>query len=92
MGWQIRQKLKDYGVEGVENITVVPDAQHEGRSRGFAFLELDDLTILLGFRCDFMPCLDAFYNHDVVGLLQDTQRLLNETLCGLYQVFRLAIT
>jgi RNA recognition motif-containing protein len=31
--------LKDYGVEGVENITVVPDAQHEGRSRGFAFLE-----------------------------------------------------
>ncbi|PNT26475.1 hypothetical protein POPTR_007G014100v4 [Populus trichocarpa] len=35
----IRQKLKDYGVEGVENITVVPDAQHEGRSRGFAFLE-----------------------------------------------------
>jgi RNA recognition motif-containing protein len=37
--WQIRQKLKDYGVEGVENITVVSDAQHEGRSRGFAFLE-----------------------------------------------------
>ncbi|KAI5588463.1 hypothetical protein BDE02_05G099600 [Populus trichocarpa] len=35
----IRQKLKDYGVEGVENITVVSDAQHEGRSRGFAFLE-----------------------------------------------------
>ncbi|CAK7334329.1 unnamed protein product [Dovyalis caffra] len=35
----IRQKLKDYGIEGVENITVVPDAQHEGRSRGFAFLE-----------------------------------------------------
>lgn len=39
MGSQIRQKLKDYGVEGVENITVVPDVQHEGRSRGFAFLE-----------------------------------------------------
>ncbi|KAG5219195.1 nucleolin [Salix suchowensis] len=35
----IRQRLKDYGVEGVENITVVSDAQHEGRSRGFAFLE-----------------------------------------------------
>ncbi|XP_021683966.2 uncharacterized protein LOC110667439 isoform X2 [Hevea brasiliensis] len=35
----IRQKLKDYGVEGVENITLVPDVQHEGRSRGFAFLE-----------------------------------------------------
>ncbi|KAG6775721.1 hypothetical protein POTOM_019211 [Populus tomentosa] len=35
----IRKKLKDYGVEGVETITVVSDAQHEGRSRGFAFLE-----------------------------------------------------
>lgn len=35
----IRQKLKDYGVEGVENITLVPDVQHEGLSRGFAFLE-----------------------------------------------------
>lgn len=36
---QIKQKLKDYGVEGVENITLVPDVQHEGLSRGFAFLE-----------------------------------------------------
>ncbi|KAK9285136.1 hypothetical protein L1049_024321 [Liquidambar formosana] len=35
----IKQKLKEYGVEGVENITLVPDAQHEGLSRGFAFLE-----------------------------------------------------
>lgn len=36
---QIKQKLKDYGVEGVENITLVPDVQREGFSRGFAFLE-----------------------------------------------------
>ncbi|GAV74359.1 RRM_1 domain-containing protein/RRM_6 domain-containing protein, partial [Cephalotus follicularis] len=35
----IRQKLKEYGVEGVENITLVSDVQHEGRSRGFAFLD-----------------------------------------------------
>ncbi|XAR73793.1 hypothetical protein NMG60_11007882 [Bertholletia excelsa] len=35
----IKQKLKDYGIDGVENITLVPDAQHEGLSRGFAFLE-----------------------------------------------------
>ncbi|KAI3499991.1 hypothetical protein L1887_35806 [Cichorium endivia] len=35
----IRQKLKDYGVEGLEKITLVPDSQHEGISRGFAFLE-----------------------------------------------------
>ncbi|XP_028774551.1 nucleolin-like isoform X2 [Neltuma alba] len=35
----IKQKLKDYGVEGVENITLVPDVHREGLSRGFAFLE-----------------------------------------------------
>ncbi|OVA12858.1 RNA recognition motif domain [Macleaya cordata] len=35
----IKQKLKEYGVEGVENVTLVPDAQHEGLSRGFAFVE-----------------------------------------------------
>ncbi|CAJ2635722.1 unnamed protein product [Trifolium pratense] len=35
----IKQKLKDYGVEGVESITLVPDVQHEGLNRGFAFLE-----------------------------------------------------
>ncbi|XP_059435724.1 uncharacterized protein LOC132168715 isoform X2 [Corylus avellana] len=35
----IKQKLKEYDVEGVENITLVPDVQHEGLSRGFAFLE-----------------------------------------------------
>ncbi|CAJ1942393.1 unnamed protein product [Sphenostylis stenocarpa] len=35
----IKQKLKDYGIDGVENITLVPDVQHEGLSRGFAFLE-----------------------------------------------------
>lgn len=35
----IRQKLKEYSVEGVENITLVADVQREGLSRGFAFLE-----------------------------------------------------
>ncbi|OMO84659.1 hypothetical protein COLO4_21934 [Corchorus olitorius] len=35
----IKQKLKEYGIEGVENLTLVPDVQHEGLSRGFAFLE-----------------------------------------------------
>nr|XP_029123034.1 heterogeneous nuclear ribonucleoprotein Q [Elaeis guineensis] len=35
----IRRKLKDYGVDGVENITLVEDTQNEGLSRGFAFLE-----------------------------------------------------
>lgn len=36
---QIKRKLKEYGVDGVENITLVADAQHEGLSRGFAFIE-----------------------------------------------------
>lgn len=36
---QIKQKLKDYDVEGVEHITLVLDTQNEGLSRGFAFLE-----------------------------------------------------
>ncbi|KAM5546740.1 hypothetical protein ABKV19_001325 [Rosa sericea] len=35
----IKQKLKDYEVEGVENINLVPDIQREGLSRGFAFVE-----------------------------------------------------
>ncbi|XP_075483568.1 uncharacterized protein LOC142523701 isoform X1 [Primulina tabacum] len=35
----INQKLKDYGVEGVENITMVADPRNEGLSRGFVFVE-----------------------------------------------------
>ncbi|KAJ4965122.1 hypothetical protein NE237_016971 [Protea cynaroides] len=35
----VKQKLREYGVEGVESVTLVPDAQYEGLSRGFAFLE-----------------------------------------------------
>lgn len=39
MACQINQKLKSYGLEGVEEITLVPDLQREGLSRGFAFVE-----------------------------------------------------
>lgn len=35
----IKRKLKDYGIDAVESITLVADTQHEGLSRGFAFLE-----------------------------------------------------
>lgn len=35
----IKQKLKEYGVEAVEKITLVTDPKDEGLSRGFAFLE-----------------------------------------------------
>ncbi|XP_076886265.1 uncharacterized protein LOC143536067 [Bidens hawaiensis] len=47
----IRQKLKDYDIEGVERITLVPDPQHEGLSRGFAFLEFSGRPdAMLAFR------------------------------------------
>ncbi|MQL98163.1 hypothetical protein Taro_030862 [Colocasia esculenta] len=35
----IKRRLKEYGVEGLENITLVEDTQNEGLSRGFAFVE-----------------------------------------------------
>lgn len=35
----IKTKLKDYGIENVENITLVEDTKNLGLSRGFAFLE-----------------------------------------------------
>ncbi|GAA0144072.1 RNA metabolism protein [Lithospermum erythrorhizon] len=35
----VSQKLKEYGIEGVERITLVADPRHEGLSRGFAFVE-----------------------------------------------------
>lgn len=35
----IKQKLKEYSVEGVENITLVQDPRHEGLSRGFCFIQ-----------------------------------------------------
>ncbi|XP_078445763.1 uncharacterized protein LOC144714847 [Wolffia australiana] len=35
----IKQRLKDYGIEGLENINLVGDSQNEGLSRGFAFVE-----------------------------------------------------
>lgn len=35
----VSQKLKEYGIEGVERITLVADPRHEGLSRGFSFVE-----------------------------------------------------
>ncbi|KAL4582691.1 hypothetical protein LXL04_007249 [Taraxacum kok-saghyz] len=35
----IQQKLKDYNIQGLENLTLVPNPHHPGTSRGFAFLE-----------------------------------------------------
>ncbi|KAK9670614.1 hypothetical protein RND81_13G213000 [Saponaria officinalis] len=35
----INQKLKDYNVQGVENINLVQDPRHDGLSRGFCFIQ-----------------------------------------------------
>ncbi|XP_074294553.1 uncharacterized protein LOC141622420 isoform X1 [Silene latifolia] len=35
----ITKKLKEYNLEGVENITLVQDPRHEGLSRGFCFIQ-----------------------------------------------------
>ncbi|KAL8231056.1 hypothetical protein R6Q57_000834 [Mikania cordata] len=58
----IRQKLKDYGIEGVERITLVADPQHEELSRGFAFLEFSGHPdAMLAFKRLQKP--DAIFGH-----------------------------
>ncbi|XP_057957784.1 uncharacterized protein LOC131150810 isoform X2 [Malania oleifera] len=58
----IKQKLKDYGIEGVVNITLVPDARHEGLSRGFAFLEFScHVDAMLAYKRLQKP--DAVFGH-----------------------------
>lgn len=52
----------DYGIEGVESITVVPDVQHEGLSRGFAFLEFScHAEAMLAYKRLQKP--DAIFGH-----------------------------
>lgn len=54
--------MKDYGVENVENITLVPDAHHEGLSRGFAFLEFScNHDAMLAFKRLQKP--DVIFGH-----------------------------
>lgn len=37
---QVLQKLKEFGVNGVEELTLIADPQNEALNRGYAFLEL----------------------------------------------------
>lgn len=37
---QVLEKLTEYGIEGIEEMTLMDDPQNEGSNRGFAFLEL----------------------------------------------------
>lgn len=58
----IRRKLKDYGVDGVESITLVADTQNEGLSRGFAFLEFSCHAVaMLAYKRLQKP--DAIFGH-----------------------------
>ncbi|KAL1369748.1 hypothetical protein HN51_000118 [Arachis hypogaea] len=58
----IKQKLKDYGIDGVENITLVLDAKCEGLSRGFAFLEFSSHgDAMLAYKRLQKP--DAIFGH-----------------------------
>lgn len=36
---QLKEKLKHYGVDNIEDLTLVEDTNNEGMNRGFAFLE-----------------------------------------------------
>ncbi|PIN10446.1 Heterogeneous nuclear ribonucleoprotein R (RRM superfamily) [Handroanthus impetiginosus] len=58
----IRQKLKDYSVDGVENITLVADPRCEGLSRGFAFVEFSShAEAMLAYKRLQKP--DAVFGH-----------------------------
>ncbi|CAM0878382.1 unnamed protein product [Alopecurus aequalis] len=58
----IKRRLSDYGVEGVQSLTLVPDTQNEGKSRGFAFLEFScHADAMLAFKRLQQP--DALFGH-----------------------------
>ncbi|KAM0920035.1 hypothetical protein ACQ4PT_007713 [Festuca glaucescens] len=58
----IKRRLSDYGVQGVESLTLVPDTQNEGKSRGFAFLEFSCYAdAMLAFKRLQQP--DALFGH-----------------------------
>ncbi|MQL79494.1 hypothetical protein Taro_011942 [Colocasia esculenta] len=40
----LKEKLKQYGVENIEDLTLVEDCNNEGNNRGFAFLEFASRT------------------------------------------------
>ena len=41
----LKEKLKHYGVENVEDLTLVEDGNNEGMNRGFAFLEFSSSSV-----------------------------------------------
>ncbi|TQD98176.1 hypothetical protein C1H46_016196 [Malus baccata] len=55
----LREKLKHYGVDSVEDLTVVEDTNNEGMNRGFAFLEFSS-------RSDAMDAFKRLQKRDIV--------------------------
>ena len=57
--FQLKEKLKHYGVENVEDLTLVEDSNNEGMNRGFAFLEFSS-------RSEAMDAFKRLQKRDVV--------------------------
>ncbi|KGN56704.1 nucleolin [Cucumis sativus] len=55
----LKEKLKHYGVDNVEDLTLVEDSNNEGSNRGFAFLEFSS-------RSDAMDAFKRLQKRDVV--------------------------
>ncbi|KAK9273106.1 hypothetical protein L1049_017913 [Liquidambar formosana] len=55
----LKEKLKHYGVDNVEDLTLVEDSNNEGMNRGFAFLEFSS-------RSDAMDAFKRLQKRDVV--------------------------
>lgn len=57
--FQLKEKLKHYGVHNVEDLTLVEDSNNEGMNRGFAFLEFSS-------RSDAMDAFKRLQKRDIV--------------------------
>lgn len=57
--FQLKEKLKHYGVDNIEDLTLVEDSNNDGMNRGFAFLEFSS-------RSDAMDSFRRLQKRDVV--------------------------
>lgn len=57
--FQLKEKLKHYGVGNVEDVTLVEDSNNDGMNRGFAFLEFSS-------RSEAMDAFKRLQKRDVV--------------------------
>ncbi|KAJ4957529.1 hypothetical protein NE237_024640 [Protea cynaroides] len=55
----LKEKLKHYGIESIDDLTLVEDSNNEGMNRGFAFLEFSS-------RSDAMDAYKRLQKRDVV--------------------------